>query len=390
MSDYIPLSVPCISGNEWKYVKECLDSEWVSSAGKYVDYFEEKIANYTGIKYAIACINCTSALFLSLKLAGVSENDEVIVPTITFIASVNAVSYLNAQPIFVDCDDYCNIDVEKVIEFIKYETKYIDGYCVNKKTGKKIKAIVVVHIFGNAVDFKDLVDVCIERNIKIIEDAAESLGTVYTRGKFKSKHTGTIGLIGCISFNGNKIITTGGGGMILTDNLEVAEKARYLTTQAKDDSERFIHNEVGYNFRLSNLQAALGVAQLEKLEEYIEIKKNNFKIYKDAINKIEGLKLLEPPEYARNNYWMYALIVDEKRYGVSRDELINLFKENKIQTRPIWLLNHLQKPYRNKQTYKIEKAYEFSKSVLNIPCSVNLKKDDISKVISVLQNCKND
>ncbi len=388
MSDYIPLSVPHICGNEWKYIKECLDTEWVSSAGKYVDLFESKISEYTGSKFAVACVNCTSALMLSLKLVGVSDNDEVLVPALTFIATANAVKYLNAFPVFMDCDDFCNIDIEKVIDFLKRETKYESGFTVNKITGRKIKAIIPVHIFGNAVDFRDLVEFCNDLNIKIIEDSAESLGTKYINGRYNEKHTGTIGIIGCLSFNGNKIITTGGGGMIITDDFDIASRARYLSTQAKDDSERFIHNEVGYNFRLTNIQAALGVAQLEKLEEYINIKKNNFFKYKTLINEIEGLEFIEPPKYARNNFWMYALKIDEKKYGINRDDLMIEFKKSNVQTRPVWFLNNLQKPYQNCQTYKIQKAFEINKSVLNIPCSVNLKDNEIEKVVSVLKNSK--
>lgn len=388
MSDYIPLSVPHFCGNEWKYIKECLDTEWVSSAGKYVDLFESKISKYTGSKFAVACVNCTSALMLSLKLVGVSDNDEVLVPALTFIATANAVKYLNAFPVFMDCDDFCNIDIEKVIDFLKKETKYESGFTVNKITGRKIKAIIPVHIFGNAVDFRDLAEFCNDLNIKIIEDSAESLGTKYINGRYNEKHTGTIGIIGCLSFNGNKIITTGGGGMIITDDFDIASRARYLSTQAKDDSERFIHNEVGYNFRLTNIQAALGVAQLEKLEEYINIKKNNFFKYKTLINEIEGLEFIEPPKYARNNFWMYALKIDEKKYGINRDDLMIEFKKSNVQTRPVWFLNNLQKPYQNCQTYKIQNAFEINKSVLNIPCSVNLKDNEIEKVVSVLKNSK--
>ncbi|MCK4826699.1 aminotransferase class I/II-fold pyridoxal phosphate-dependent enzyme, partial [bacterium] len=259
MSELIPLSVPSIQGNEWKYIKECLDSEWVSSAGKYVDKFEEEICRYTGAKYAVACVNGTAALHVSLKLVGVQPADEVIVPTLTFIAPVNVVRYLNAEPIFMDADDYYNIDAQKTIQFIKNESEFRNGFTYNKKTGKRISAIIPVHVFGNAVNLEELIPICKKRNIKIIEDATESLGTAYTKGKFAGKHTGTIGDIGCFSFNGNKIITTGGGGMIVTNNPGYAQKARYLTTQAKDDKIHYIHNDIGYNYRLTNIQAALGV-----------------------------------------------------------------------------------------------------------------------------------
>ncbi len=385
MSDIIPLSVPSIQGNEWKYIKECLDTEWVSSAGKYVDLFENKIAEYCGAKYAVACVNGTSALQISLILAGVKQGDEVIVPTLTFIAPVNVVRYLSANPVFMDCDDYYNIDPEKTCDFIRTETDFKDGYSYNKKTKNRVSAIIPVHVFGNAVNFDELYDLCIERNIKIIEDATESLGTVYTKGKFKGKHTGTIGELGCLSFNGNKIITTGGGGMILTDNEEYAQKARYLTTQAKDDELRYIHNEIGYNFRLTNIQAALGVAQLEQLPGFLKKKKENYLYYQDKIEKVIGIQLAGVPQYAGNNHWMFALQINEQVYSKNRDKLINHFLEHNIQTRPVWYLNHLQPPYIDYQNYNIHNAQNLYNITLNLPCSVNLQNIDINKVIDLLK-----
>jgi len=407
MSDFIPLSVPSIKGNEWKYIKECLDTEWVSSAGKYVDKFEQKIAEYTGVKYAVACINGTSALHISLLIAGVKPDDEVIVPTLTFIAPINAVRYCGAYPVFMDADKYYNINTEKTIEFILKETEMRKGqksevngqksevrgqrstgkgewYSYNKKTGRRISAIVPVHVFGNAVWLDDLYTLCKERNIKIIEDATESLGTKYIKGKFKGKSTGTIGDLGCLSFNGNKIITTGGGGMILTNYKTFAERARYLTTQAKDDSERFVHNEVGYNYRLTNIQAALGAAQLERLPDYLKIKKTNYNYYKKEINKIDGLSLGVVPDYAENNYWMYALQINKNIYGKDREELMDHLKKHYIQTRPVWNLNHKQKAYKNYQSYFIEEAVKLHNNTLNIPCSVSLNKNNISTVIEKL------
>ena len=385
MSNIIPLSVPSIQGNEWKYIKECLDTEWVSSAGKYVDIFEQKIAEYTGAKYAVACVNGTAALHVSLLLAGVKPEDEVIVPTLTFISPINVVRYCNAYPVFMDADDYYNIDVEKTIAFIKEETEFRNGFTYNKKTGRHIIAIIPVHVYGNAVNLKPLVEICKERNIRIIEDATESLGTYYTKGKYKDRFTGTLGDIGCYSFNGNKIITTGGGGMIVTDNKEYADKARYLTTQAKDDEVRYIHNEIGYNFRLTNIQAAMGVAQLEQLPGFVKIKAQNFELYKEQINKIPGLHLSESPDYANNNHWMYPLQIDKDVYGRDREKLMKYLSENKIQTRPVWYLNHLQKPYKDCQNYKIEKATELWENTLNIPCSVSLTNRQINDVLSALK-----
>jgi perosamine synthetase len=384
MSKLIPLSVPSIKGNEWKYVKECLDTEWVSSAGRYVNLFEEKIVEYTGAKYAVATVNGTAALHIALIIAGVKADDEIIVPSLTFIAPINAIKYVNANPIFIDSDEFYNIDSEKTIEFIRNETFFKDDFTFNKKTGKRISVIIPVHIFGNAVWLDELVPLCRERNIRIIEDSTESLGTRYTKGNFSGKHTGTIGDFGTISFNGNKIITTGGGGMILTDNIVYANKAKYLTTQAKDDEVRYIHNEVGYNYRMINVLAAIGVAQLERLDEYIEIKKENYLTYKDAIKNINGLTLANVPDYANSNYWMYGLQLEERIYPFDKEGLMEKLSCNKIQSRPIWYPNHLQKPFVDCQNYKIENTLMLVKKTLNIPCSVNIIKDEIDFVIENL------
>ncbi len=382
----IPLSIPHIAGNEWKYIKECLDSGWVSSVGKYVDEFENRICSFTGANYAIACTNGSAALQTALRLVGVLPNDEVIVPTVTFIAPVNAVRYAGAEPVFMDCDRYYNIDVEKTIEFIKNETLFITGQSINKLTKRRISALVPVHIFGNAVNLEPLISICKERNIKVVEDAAESIGTYYLRGSIQNKHTGIVGDAGCYSFNGNKIITTGGGGMIVTNYESYAEKARYLTTQAKDDPVRYVHNEIGYNFRMTNIQAAMGVAQLEKLPEFIEIKKKNYLLYKESIDKIHGLHLAEVPDYANNNYWMYCVQIDKDVYDKDREELMAHLSDNGIQTRPLWYLNHIQKQYKNCQNYNIHSAYKMLEKTLNIPCSINLTKQDISNVIINLTN----
>ncbi len=386
MSDFIPLSEPVIQGNEWKYIKDCLDTGWVSSAGKFVEKFEAEICRFTGARYAVACVNGTAALQVALRLVGVQGDDEVIVPTVTFIAPANAASYLNARPIFMDCDDFYNIDVEKTIQFIKEETAFRSEYTWNRGTGKRISAIVPVHVFGNAANLEPLLQVCRERNIRVVEDATESLGTYYTRGGLASRYTGTVGDIGCYSFNGNKIITTGGGGMIVTNDARYAEKARYWTTQAKDDPVRYIHDEIGYNFRLSNLQAAMGVAQLEKLPEYIQIKKKNYGMYKKAIAQLAGVHLAEPPNYSDNNHWFYCLQIDKRIYGRDREQVMALFAEHQIQTRPIWYLNHLQKPYKGCQSYKIGTAQQMWETTLNLPCSVNLSDGQIERVVSVLRN----
>jgi len=382
----IPLSTPSFNGNEWKYLKDCVDTTWVSSSGKYVELFEENIAEYVGVKYAIACVNGTSSLYLSLKLAGVAPTDEVIAPTLTFIGTINAISYNGANPVFMDADNHFNIDVEKTIQFIHEETIFKKNATYNKVSGRKISAIVPVHVWGNAVWLDELIPLCKERNITVVEDAAQSLATKYLIGKNAESYTGSIGEIGCLSFNGNKIITAGGGGMILTSDSNIAERARYLTTQAKDDPLRFVHNEVGYNYRLTNIQAALGLAQLEQLEGILIKKRAIHSQYISKIIDIDGLSIAETPSYAENNCWMNILKINKSKYFKSNEELIKRFSKHDIQTRPIWHLNHLQNPYKGSQSYKIDNAYNLISDSLCIPSSNNISNSHLNKVINCLKN----
>ena len=379
----IPLSEPSFKGNEWKYIKECLDDGWVSSAGKYVDLFEEKISNYTKSKYSVACVNGTAALQVALKLTGVKYDDEVFAPTLTFIAPINAISYCNAKPVFMDCDEYYNIDPEKIINFINQETVFKNGFTFNKRTKKRIKAIIFVHVWGNACSFNGVIDLCRDRNISIVEDASESLGTFYKK-RHNDNHTGLIGDVGCISFNGNKIITTGGGGMLVTNNSSFAEKAKYLTTQAKDDPIYYQHDEVGYNFRLTNIQAALGVAQLEQLQHTLKRKKEIFGFYKKKINQIENLSLATVPKYSNNNHWLNILQIS-KGYRDNRDLLMSKLDRNGVISRPVWMLNHLQSPYKNCQSYKIENAKKLVMNSLCLPSSSTLLEKDLNKIIEQLR-----
>jgi len=376
----IPLAIPHLGGNEWKYIKECLDTNWVSSAGKYVDLFEQKIAEYTGARYATACVNGTAALQVSLRLAGVQPGDEVIAPTLTFIAPINAIAYNGASPIFMDADGYYNIDSAKTIRFIQEETEFKDGFSFNRKTGKRVSAILPVHVWGNACWLDDLVDLCKERNIAIIEDASESLGTRYTQGKFAGRHTGTIGKLGCISFNGNKIITTGGGGMILTDDEDLAHRAHHLCTQAKADPVRYEHDEIGFNFRMTNIQAAMGVAQLEQLPGFIEIKGRLYKSYEDAFTGMTGVELAPVPNYASNNYWMPALRLESGASMEERESLMQFLESEDIQTRPVWVPNHLQGMYRYCQSYLLERAEKLWRTTLCLPSHPGLNDTQIEKV----------
>lgn len=382
MNKFIPLSVPNLKGNELKYVTDAIETEWVSTGGAYIDRYESELADYLKVETAVACQSGTAGLHLALILSGVEADHEVIVPTLTFIAAVNPVKYLNAYPVFMDCDDSLCMDMVKLKKFCLAECDFIDNKLINKSSGKHIKAVVVVHVFGNMADMSAVMDIAKEYNLIVIEDATEALGTYYLEGRYKGKYAGTIADIGVYSFNSNKIITTGGGGMLVSSDTGIMKKAKYLSTQAKDDAVNFIHNEVGYNYRMTNLQAALGVAQLEQLEYFISVKKENYRIYKSSINnKLNGLKILDFREDIRPNYWFYSLyILDLDKY--SRKKIIESLAKEKIQTRPIWGPIHEQKPYLHNKAYMIEKAFDYYNRIVNLPCSSNLSADDIYRVIN--------
>lgn len=385
MSDrFIPLSVPNFKGNELKYVSHAVNTEWVSTGGPYVNEFEHKIAEYVSCKGAVSCQNGTSGLHTALIVCGVKLDDEVIVPTLTFIAAINPVKYIGAEPIFMDCDDSLTMDADKLKSFCENQCTFEDNKLINKSTNKHIKVVLVVHVFGNMADMEKILDIAKEYNLKVIEDATEALGTYYTKGRYKGKHAGTIGDIGVYSFNGNKIITTGGGGMIVSDNVELLDRAKHLTTQAKSDELYYTHDEIGYNYRMTNLQAALGLAQLEQLENFIQTKKYNYEYYKKEINNIQGLKLLDFKENIRPNYWFYALYLEDS-YKLDRDEIIKYLASKKIQVRPVWGLINEQKPYKGSQEYMIEKAKDYLEHIINIPCSSNLNVEDVSYVTECLK-----
>lgn len=383
MNKFIPLSVPNLNGNELKYVTDAIESEWVSTSGLYIKQLEEKISNYLKIEDAVACQSGTSALHLALKLCEVTKDDEVIVPTLTFIAAVNPVRYIDAQPIFMDCDDTLNMDLEKLEEFCSKECILKSNKLINKKTKKIIKALVIVHIFGNMIDMETVMKIANKYSLKVVEDATEAIGTYSTSGKYRGRFAGTIGDFGAYSFNGNKIITTGGGGMLVSNHQELLKKARYLSTQAKDDELYYKHNDIGYNYRMTNIQAALGIAQLEQLEKFINIKIENYNLYKSKLNS-NDISILNFNKDTRSNHWFYSLMI--KNSKINRDYLLNELVKKNIQTRPIWGLVHEQKPYVDNQIYKIEKANFYYDKVLNIPCSTNLTKDDVMVVIETIKN----
>lgn len=386
MTKPILLSVPFIGGNEKKYVIDCLDSEWVSTSGKYVSDFENAFASYVNSTGAVACVNGTAALHICLIMAGVKPGEEVIVPTLTFIAPVNAVKYVFAEPVFMDCDDFLNIDMEKLEQFLSKECISEDNKLVNKKTGKRIRAIIPVHVFGSMCDMDKLMALAEKYHLAVIEDATEALGSKMLSGRFAGKHAGTIGDFGTSSFNGNKIITCGGGGMITAKNPDHLKRAKYLTTQAKNDELHYVHDEIGYNYRLTALQAAMGLAQVEQIPDFVKLKKKRYEEYKRAVNEISGLLILDLPSCCDSNCWFYSLLIDKEKYGLSRDQLMQKFELEKIQTRPIWKLNHEQKPYRECQAYRIEKAKYYFENILNLPSSVGLTDEEFSRVVKVLKS----
>ena len=382
----IPLSVPNLNKKEiLKNLEECLESGWISTGGKFIPEFEDKVKKYMKTKCAAGVQSGTAGLHLSLQVLGAQRDEEVIVPTLTFIAAVNPVTYLGANPVFIDCDDSLCMDPIKLEKFCSEECDFIDGILVNKKTNRKIRVLVIVHVFGNMADMEKIMDIAKKYNLKVLEDATEALGTYYTEGKYKGKFAGTMGDLGVLSFNANKIITTGGGGMVVGDNYDLVEKVRFLSSQAKKDPLYFIHDEIGYNYRMLNLQAALGSSQIDELEAFIETKTKNYYLYKEAINNIEGLQLLTFRKGIRPNYWFYSLVVDEEKYGLNKDELLRKLVSENIQTRPIWGLIHQQKPYQEYEAYQMEKSLWYHERVLNIPCSSNLTEEEVKIVISKLK-----
>lgn len=389
MHKTIGLSIPNLDVEPIiKNLRECIESGWVSTGGKFIGEFEEKIAKYVGVKEAVGVQSGTAGLHTALRVLGVEPGDEVLVPTLTFIAAVNPVTYQHAVPVFIGCDDTLCVDPNILEKFLREECVVKDGITYNKKTEAKIAAIAVVHVFGNMANLERIMDLAKEFNFKVLEDATEALGTYYTEGRYAGKYAGTIGDAGVYSFNANKIITTGGGGMVVSNNQEFLNEIRFLTTQAKTDQLYFIHDEIGYNYRMLNLQAALGTSQIDQLESFIETKIKNYNLYKEAIENIEGLTLLPFNTDIRPNYWFYSVVVDEKKYGLNKDELLKKLVEANIQTRPIWGLIHQQKPYINHQSYGVEKAIWYHDRVLNIPCSSNLTEDDAKYVIEKLKELK--
>ena len=377
----IPLCVPEIRGNEWKYIKECLDTNWVSSVGPFVDRFERELADYVGTEYAVATCNGTAALHIALLVAGVQPDDEVLVSTLTFIAPANAIRYVGAWPVFIDAEpDYWQMDPQKVVNFLEKECQWRNGALYSKTTARRVKAILPVHILGHPCDMDPILEVAHKYDLVVIEDATESLGA-----KYKDRMVGTLGDIACFSFNGNKIITTGGGGMIVTDNEAWARKAKYLTTQAKDDPVEYVHNEIGYNYRLTNIQAAMGCAQMEQLDDYIAAKRRIAATYSEALEVVPGITPMREALWAFSIFWMYTVLVDEAQYGMDSRSLLRRLGEAGIQARPLWQPLHCSPVHASGISSACLVAERLNRDASSLPCSVGLSREALNHVVSAIR-----
>ena len=367
------LHEPTFAGNEWAYVKECLDSTFVSSVGKFVDQFERDLAEFTGAKHAVAVVNGTAALHIALKIAGVNSHDEVLIPALTFVASANAVTYCGAIPHFVDSEEYTlGVDADKLRDYLTTHTEQRSKQCINRATGRVIRAFVPMHTFGHPGDLDGFLAVTRDFNIVLVEDAAESLGSYY-----HGQHTGTFGHLGTLSFNGNKTITTGGGGAILTNSVELATQAKHLTTTAKlSHPWEYRHDLVGYNYRLPNINAALGCAQLEQLPSLLEAKRQLFKKYQAVFSAVSGINLMHEPSHCKSNYWLQALKLDTA-HERERDEILQATNLAGYMTRPAWVPMHQLSPFSGCPHMDLTVADSLARRLINIPSSSNLMASKI-------------
>ena len=378
MNKFIPLSIPNFEGNERKYVDDAVDQGWVSTGGAYITKLEHALAEFLHVENVAACQSGTSALHLSLVEAGVKPGDVVIVPPLTFIAAVNPVKYQFATPVFMDCDDSFCMDPVKLRSFCEEQCEW-DG-TVLKHNGAAVKALVVVHVFGNMADMESIMDTAEKYNLKVIEDATEALGTKYTEGRYAGRYAGTIGHFGAYSFNGNKIITTGGGGAVTAHDPKAVDHIRFLSTQAKTDPHYYIHDEIGYNYRMTNLQAALGVAQMEMLPEFIRRKQQNYELYRELFASFAYGKLMPFRDGTNSNKWFYSINIDRDHITASMREIITTLHDKGIETRAIWGLINEQKPYEGEETYQLQKAPYYASRILNIPSSTQITEEEIRYV----------
>jgi len=379
VSRVIPNAVPFLGGNEWRYLKECLDSNWVSSAGPFVERFEREVAAYVGAAHAVATVNGTAALHLALLLAGVEPDDEVLVPALTFVATANAVRYCGAVPVFVDSEprSWC-VDPRKVEEFLATRCEAQGDRVVNRASGRRVRALLPVHLYGHPADLDALVALTARFPLVLVEDAAEALGAEY-----KGRRLGVRGRVACLSFNGNKIITCGGGGMVLTDDAELARRARSLSTQGRAPGTEFVHDEVGYNYRLTSIQAALGLAQLEQIDRFVEAKRATARFYAEALGRVEGAEPFREQPWARSTYWMSSVLLDPARWGDVR-RLIARAAGDGIQLRPLWYPLHRQPVFGGCEAVGVEVADALWTRGVSLPCSVGITPEERERVASFL------
>ncbi len=365
----VSLHEPSFNANEWQYVKECLDTGWVSSVGKYVDRFEQELASYTGANYAIATVNGTAALHICYLLAGIQRGDEVLIPTLTFVATSNALAYCGAVPHFLDADSALGLDAAKIADYLQDNTKNSGGVTVNIHTARPIRALCVMHTLGHPVDLDALEKVCEKYNLILLEDAAEALGSYY-----KGTHVGHRGLLGALSFNGNKIITTGGGGAILTNDAALAKQAKHITTTAKlPHAWEFTHDQVAYNYRLPNINAALGCAQLETITKRLSDKRLLMQNYRHYLADLKGVSLIQEPEYAKSNYWLNALLLTDTQTNLAnRNVLLQTLNDNGVMSRPLWNLQHTLPMYRDCPRMPLPIAENIITRLIQIPSSPEL------------------
>lgn len=379
MGDLICLSVPNFCGNERKYVDEAIDTEWVSTAGQFIGQFEEKMAVELDVAQACACQSGSAGLHLCLRHFGIGPGDLVLVPTLTFIATINAVMYQSAEPVFFDCDNHMCINVDQIEQYLTYECRLAGIQTIEIASGKVVKAIIPVHVFGDLCDMERLMQLAERYHLYVIEDATESLGGTFQHGLYVGKCPGTVGHAGVLSFNGNKIITTGGGGMVVSNDQEAIAHMRYLSQQAKNDAMYFVHDEYGYNYRMTNLQAALGLAQLEHLKDFVTIKRRNYSLYQERLKTCDYGGLLPFGSEKTANYWFYSFALHEPDTA-KRDRLIQYMNDQFIQVRPIWKLNHTQTPFRCYRAMECRNAERFYNRIVNIPCSTNLTLEQLDHV----------
>lgn len=378
--DFIPLAVPVIRGNEWKYVRECLDTGWVSSAGPFVERFEREVATYVGAQHAVATASGTAALHIALRIVGVEPGEEVIVSNLTFVASVNAIRYCQAHPVLIDAaPDTWQMDTTKLARFLAQECDTHREGCFNRRSGRRIRAVLPVHALGLACEIDRIRDLAAGSRLRVVEDAADAMGV-----RYRGRHVGTFGDVGAFSFNGNKIMTAGGGGMLVTDNPGHAEYARYLTTQAKDDPLEYIHNEVGYNYRLSNIQAALGLAQLEQLDGFIAAKRAIAQTYEEAFRGVRGITPMPTLPGTEPTYWLYTILLKPGVTLEARKAVVGALHAQGVGARPMWHTVHDLPPYQGCQAFEIEHSVRLYERGISLPCSVGIRPEDLQRAIAVL------